>query len=380
MKPWMKWTATALVLTLLAAGAVRTLAARKDRQAAFEAQQLAQKVPVSMTLSGTDLVQAQTLDLQMTVPVVGPIKSVSTAFLKARVPGELRGLTVREGDSVRQGQVLAHIDPTESDARLRQARQQVAAAKAQVDIAQRSFDNSRALVTQGFISGTALDTSQANLAAAQANLAAAQSGADLAAKALDDTVLRAPISGEIAQRLAQTGERVAVDARVVEIIDNRQLELEASLAAADAMQVKVGQSAQLHLDGVTTPINAKVQRVNPGASAGSRAVVVYLAVAPHPHLRHGLFVQGSLQVGTVRALALPLTAVRTDKPQPYVQAVSQKQIQHINVATGLRADFGGTPMVVVTGIAEGTLVVSGQVGTLRAGTPVQTAPVVAGSQ
>ena len=372
MKPWMKWTAAAVVTAVLGAGTLRTLLARKDRQTTLDQQQLAQKAQVSIDLADSDLVQIKTLELQRVVAIAGTLKAVNTAVLKARVAGELRALTVREGDSVRQGQVLAHIDPTESDARVRQARQQMAAAKAQVDIAQRSFENNRALMTQGFISGTALESSQANLAAAQANFAAAQSGVDLAAKAQDDSVLRAPISGQIAQRLVQTGERVAVDARVLELVDNRQLELEASLSPMDSLQVKVGQVAQLQVEGQATPLAAKVLRINPSASAGSRAVLVYLGVAPHASLRHGLFVQGTLQVGTVRALALPLSALRTDKPQPYLQVVNQNQVQHLNVTTGVRADLDGTPMVAITGVPEGSLVVDGRVGGLRAGTLVNT--------
>ncbi|MDP3338213.1 MAG: efflux RND transporter periplasmic adaptor subunit, partial [Rhodoferax sp.] len=311
MKPWIKWTLAGLAVAVLVGGTLRTLSARQARQAALEVQQAAQKSQVSVALAASDLVQVKTLELQQTVLISGPIKAVHTALVKARIPGELRDLTVREGDPVRAGQVLARIDPTESDARLRQAHQQAVAAKAQVAMAQRTFDNNQALVAQGFISSTALASSQASLDAAQASYQAAQSGADLAAKALDDTVLRAPIAGQISQRLAQPGERVPVDARIVEIVDNRQLELEASLNAADSLQVKVGQSAQLTLDGTNQVIQAKVVRINPSASVGSRTVLVYLALAQDANLRHGLFAQGSLNVGAVTTLALPLSAVRT---------------------------------------------------------------------
>lgn len=372
MKPWMKWTLAGLVAALLVAGTLRTLSARHARQVALEAQQAAQKTQVSIALAASDLVQVKPLELQQTVLISGPIKAVNTALVKARVPGELRDLTVREGDAVRAGQVLARIDPTESDARVRQARQQAAAAKAQVAIAQRSFDNNQALVAQGFISSTALASSQASLDAAQASYQAAQSGADLAAKALDDTVLRAPIAGQISQRLVQPGERVPVDARIVEIVDNRQLELEASLNAADSLLVKMGQSAELTLDGTHQVIHAKVVRINPSASVGSRAVLVYLALKPDANLRHGLFAQGSLNVGALTTLALPLSAVRTDKPQPYVQLVSQNQVQHANVTLGVRGKLADLPMVAVTGVAEGSVVIDGTVGSLRVGTLVTT--------
>jgi RND family efflux transporter MFP subunit len=376
MKPWMKWTTAGVVMVLMATGALRTLSARKEKLAALEAQQRAAKTQVSIELAAADLVQAKTLTLTQTLAISGSVTAVRTALVKARVAGELRGLTVREGDPVKAGQLLAEIDPTESDARVRQARQQAAAAKGQLDIAQRSFNNNQSLVAQGFISGTALESSQANLATAQANYAATQSGADIAAKTLADTVLRAPIAGQISQRLAQSGERLAVDARVVEIVDNSQLELEVSVNAADAMQVKLGQFAELLVDGLTQPVTAKLIRINPSATTGSRAVRVYLALLPNSHLRHGLFAQGKLNMGTVTTLALPLSAVRTDKPQPYVQLLSQNQVQHLSVATGQRGTFNGQPMVAVTGLPEGSTVIDGGVGAMRAGTLVKYMPAV----
>jgi len=324
MKPWLKWTATGLVVLLLAAGALRTLSARQSKQAALQAQQEAQKAHVAVSLAQTDLVS-----------------------------------------------VLARVDPLESKARLDQARQQVQTARAQVDIAQRNFDNNRALVAQGFISGTALENSQANLAAAQATLAAAQAGAELATKALDDTVLRAPVAGQVSQRLVQSGERVAVETRVLEIIDLSRLELEASVSAADALQLKVGQVAQLHIEGRNPAVAATLARINPSTSAGSRAVQLYLALAPASDLRHGLFAQGWLRIGQHTRLSVPLSAVRTDKPEPYLQVLLQNKVQHMTVSIGLRSEIDGQTMVAVDGVAEGTLVLAGPVGVLRANTLVQ---------
>lgn len=379
MKPWLKWTLVGLTFAVVVGGGWRTLAARQSKQAALAAQQQAQKAQVALVLGATDLVTAKTVDLPITLPISGTVKAVNTAFVKARVAGELQGLTVREGDSVTAGQVLARIDPQESNARLDQARQQAQAARAQVAIAQRSFDNNRALVAQGFISGTALETSQANLAAAQATLAAAQAGADVAAKALSDTVLRAPLAGLVSQRLVQSGERLAVDTRVLEIVDLRQLELEATASPAQAMLIRPGQTAQLQLEGSQHPVSATVARLNPSASAGSRAVLVYLRVAPGSGLRHGLFVQGLLRSGTQRSLALPITAVRTDKPEPYVQMVLQNKVLHTLVVIGLRGEMDGQTWVAVTGIAPGAQVLAGHVGVLRAGTPVTPAAAATGS-
>lgn len=137
-------------------------------------------------VASTDLLILQEQTLSEGVPVSGSLKAVQSAWVKARVAGELQDFRVREGDSVKAGQVLGRIDPTEYERRWRQAQEQAQAAKAQVEIAQKQYDNNSALVQQGFISKTALDTSLFSLQSAQATLRAAQAGADVAQKALDD--------------------------------------------------------------------------------------------------------------------------------------------------------------------------------------------------
>jgi RND family efflux transporter MFP subunit len=371
MKRWLKWILIVIVIALLALGVLRALSARKAAKEALEAQQVAQKAQVGMTLSATDVVLVKLTDLSQGLEISGPLKAASTAFVKARVAGELQGMAVREGDAVKAGQVIARVDSTEYQARMRQAQQQAESAKAQVDIAKRNFDNNRSLVDQGFISKTALDSSIATLSSAEANYRAAQAGADVAAKALEDTVLRAPISGLVAQRLSQPGERVAIDARIVEIVDLSRLEIEASLSAGDSLHVQVGQMAQVTVEGAAKPLSARVVRVNPSAVAGSRAVLAYLAVEPAPGLRQGLFAQGLLATGVSRALAIPLNAVRTDKPQAYVQWVSNGQVAHANVTPGVRGEVNGVAMVGIEGLAENAEVLSGTVGPVREGTLVK---------
>lgn len=372
MKRWIKWGLVGLVVALLALGVLRALGARKTQQAAL-AEQTARSSQTVIELAATDLVPLQVQDLLRGLPVSGTLKAANSAYVKARVPGELQGLSVREGDAVKTGQVIARIDPAEYDARLRQARLQADAAKAQIDIAQRQYDNNKALVDQGFISKTALDTSLANLNAARASYEAAVAATDVAQKSAADTVLRAPMDGFISQRLAQPGERVPVDTRIVEIVDLSRMEIEAALSAADTVGVRVGQQALLQVEGYAQPVPARVARINPSTQAGSRSVLVYLQLKSVPGLRQGLFVQGSLGTEKLKALALPLQLVRTDKPQPYVQVVENQQVRHVGVTLGARGQADGQDMVVVSGLPAGSLVLAGTVGPVREGTAVRTA-------
>jgi len=365
-----KWVAITLAVLVVVLSLGRILSARKAQQEAA-AQASAAKVQPMAELAPTDVFKAQEVELTQGLAVSGTLKAVNSAVVKARVAGELQGLTVREGDTVQQGQVIARVDATEYTARVNQAAQQADAAKSQIEIAQRQFDNNKALVDQGFISKTALDTSWNNLTSAQSTHKAALAAVDVARKALDDTVLRAPIAGVVSQRLTQPGERVAVDGKVVEVVDLSHLEMEASLTAADSVDVRVGQDAVLQIEGTARPVQAKVARINPSAQAGSRSVLAYLAVTDPTGLRQGLFAQGSLGTGRVKALAVPLSAVRTDKPAPYVQVVENNQVAHKPVDTGTRGDVDNEAMVAVKGLATGALVIRGNLGPLREGTAVK---------
>jgi RND family efflux transporter MFP subunit len=326
--------------------------------------------PIAMELASSDVVTAQKISLMQGLPISGTLKATRSAMVKARLAGELQALEVREGDAVLAGQVLARVDNTEYVARQKQAQQQAEAARAQVEVAQRQFDNNNALVNQGFISKTALDTSIANLNGAKATYQAALSAFDVASKAVDDCLLKAPLSGLISQRLAQPGERVSPEARIVEIVDLSQLELEATLSSTDAVTVKVGQTATLFIENSKQSVTAKVLRINPSTQSGSRSVLAYLGLSGHPLLRHGIFVQGNLGTQQVQAVVVPLESVRNDKTEAYVQTIQNGKVVHVKVALGLKGEADGKAVMALTEVAEGTQVLAPSAGAVRDGTQV----------
>jgi len=368
MKKSTLWILSAVALAALLAGGARWASQRQAGKT--PTAPTAAMVP-SIELATSDVFTARTQTLNLGIAVSGALKASESAIVKARVAGELQELSVREGDRVQAGQVIARIEPIEYQARVRQAQQQADAAKAQVDIAQRQFDNNQALVNQGFISQTALLTSQASLNGATATHAAALAALDLANKSLADATLRSPLSGVVAQRLAQPGERVAIEARLVEVINLSQMELEAALTADDASLVRVGMTAQLRVEGVDAPIPAKVLRINPSAQIGSRSILVYLGIKGREGLRQGQFAQGSLGTQTLQVIAVPVDSVRTDKPQPYVQVVQDGKVAHITVRTGERSEGEQQNLVAVTGLVEGAQVLSSSVGAVREGVLVK---------
>ena len=372
MKKSTLWILSAVAAAALLAGGARWMS---QRQAATPTDKPNTPAASVIELSASDVVKVQAMDMVQGLPVSGTLKASQSAMVKARVAGELMDLTVREGDLVKAGQVIARIDPTEYQARERQSKQQADAAWAQVEIAQKQYDNNKALMDQGFISPTALQNAMASLNGAKATHMASVAALDVTRKALDDATVRSPISGQVAQRLAQTGERMALDGRIVEVVNLSQLEIEAALPAADASLVRPGMKAQMTIEGREETVTAQVLRISPSAQAGSRSVLVYLGLAGDEGLRQGLFAQGSLGTRSTRALAVPLASVRTDKPQPYVQVIDGEQVRHATVQTGTRTEQTQNNLtltwVEVQGLAEGTQVLTASAGAVREGTQVK---------
>lgn len=367
-----RWIVIGLIVLALAGGIWRAVSQKRTQQAAASAPPVTQ---THIELASTDTLQANLRDITQGLPVSGTVKALNYAVIKARVAGEVKEIWVREGDAVKTGQVLARIDPTEYQRRWAQAQETALAAKSQMEIAQRQWDTNKALVDQGFISKAAMDNSLASYQGAVATQKAAIAGAEVSRKALDDATLLAPFSGVIAVRAAQVGERVSIDAKVLELVDLSQLEVEVPVSPSESLDVRVGQVASLQLEDRKENVTAKVKRISPSAQAGSRSVLIYLSLDKPEGLRHGLFAKGMLGLGKSQVIAVPLSSVRTDRAKPYVQVVEsvegQLQVAHKIVTLGARgmdlAQPEAEPWVGVTGLAAGSIVLKGQVGALREG-------------
>jgi RND family efflux transporter MFP subunit len=371
-----RWIVMGILVLALLGGVWRAISNKQAQQAAASAPASMQ---TQIELANSDVMKAELREITQGLAVSGTVKAVNYAVIKARVPGELKEVLAREGDAVKTGDVLARIDPTEYQRRWQQAAEQASAAKSQMEIAQRQWDSNKALVEQGFISKAAMDNSIASYQGAIATQRAAIAGAEVARKALDDATLRAPFAGIVSGRAAQVGERVAIDTKIMELVDLSQLEVEVPLSPSESMDVRVGQVASLQVEDRQETVSAKVKRISPSAQIGSRSVLIYLALDKAEGLRHGLFAKGILGLGKTQVLAVPLSAVRTDHAQPYVQVVEQVgdklQVMHKTVALSVRGMDLAQPesetMVGVTGLDVGSTVLKGQVGALREGLVVK---------
>lgn len=210
--------------------------------------------------------------------------------IASKVAGRLASVSVREGDDVAIGQVVAELDIEDLKAQLRAAEAQVRQAHAamqqsrsaesgaasQQRLAQTTLGRTGQLVQKGFVTGDKLDrdrsAAQTAEAAAAHNrvhetdeaVAAAEARVDVLRIALNDSALKASVAGRVLYRLAQPGEILTSGGKVLTLLDMTDVYLSLYLPTDEAGKIRVGSPARIVLDALPDkPIPAKVVFVAP---------------------------------------------------------------------------------------------------------------------
>jgi membrane fusion protein (multidrug efflux system) len=330
--------------------------------------------PTALEFLASEVVTTEPAELRQVMQLTGTLRAVDQVTVKAKVAAEVRAVMAREGESVKVGQIVVKLDTSEYEARVAQARGNLNNARAQMEIATKARDNNLALVEKGFISKNAFDNSASQYAAAKASVDSAQGALDIVLKSLNDTVSRAPISGLVSVRHVQPGEKVAMDSRLLEIVNLQQLELEAAVPSSEISKVAIAQKVELRIEGLAQRFDGKVVRINPSTQAGSRSVPVYVQVAnPQNLLRVGMFADGRLLLSSkAGAVTMPQSAVRKVNDGSFVFAIVNNKIERLPVTLGSTGLVGDDHHIEITsGLEFGTQVIRADMGNLTPGTPVR---------
>ncbi len=331
------------------------------------------KAPEVLELAGTDVTAVDARALDVKLPLSGSLAPLSSATIKSKVSGVVEATTVQEGMTVSAGQVLARIDQADLRARLQQQQAALDEAQARLSLASKNENNSQALLKQKFISQTAYDATQNSVDLARANVKSAAALVEIARIALNDGVIRAPISGVVSKRHVQAGEKLAPDMPVFSIVNLSELTLEAQVPAAEIPRVKIGQEVKFKVDGFQgREFAGKVARINPATEAGSRAMLVYIAVRNEDSaLRAGMFAKGSIVTDrSAVSPIIPLTALRGNQNEPVVYQIVAGKVVAQPVKLGLRNDDEGL-VEVRDGLQAGASVIVAKLDAVKPGALVK---------
>ena len=327
-------------------------------------------------LLGSDISTVEKQALNQTLPINGTIKATQSAAIKAKVSGDITQVFVKEGEAVKSGQILAQIDTTELASRVAEREANLNQSQAQLAMAQRSLSNNKALVEKGFISTSALETSQDALAVNRAQVSAIQQQLVQARKTLKDAAVTSPMDGVITEKLVSAGEKVSPDIKLFSVVQPNSLEFEAALNPQDAAQLKPGMPLQLSGAGIEA-VTATVVRINAAVNSGSRTVSIYAVVPPGTAFKSGQFATGIIRLaGKEGVTVVPVDAVRDEGGRQVVYALSKdsrgETLQVQPVKPGLRGELSdGRMMLEVTGLEPGVRIIGKNLGPLRTGVPLR---------
>ncbi|NMM90714.1 efflux transporter periplasmic adaptor subunit [Rhodococcus sp. SRB_17] len=311
--------------------------------------------------------QVRRMALSDEAQAVGSLRSRRSVVLRPEVSGRIVQLNLRDGQRVRQGQLLVQLDD-------QLQRAQVQQSQAELSIARANHQRNQDLVAQGFISQRSVDESDANLQVAQAKLALAQATAAR-------LKIVAPFDGIAGIGNTQVGDYLKDGTDIVNIEDLDSVYVDFRLPERFQGKLRVGQSARVEVDALPgETFSAMVRAIDPQIDANGRSVSVRAAIDNRQlRLRPGMFARVTAVFGErADASVVPEEAVVPNGAGHYVlKVVPQAQggiavAQRTSVVLGLRRDGW---VEVVQGLQPGdTVVTAGQQRLSKDRAPVRVVP------
>ncbi len=293
-----------------------------------------------------------------TVDAVGALIAEDSVVLRPEIDGRIDKLLFKEGQPVKKGAVLAVLDSAEPRARL-------AAAQAEVKLAESRYKRSEELVAQNFISRQALDEARANLDILRARRQQEQ-------VALDKTVIRAPFNAVAGLRQVSPGAYVSKGDDIVRLDALGNLKLEVPVPETYLPRVRIGLPITLTIDALPgQSFSGKVHAIDPVVDPVSRNVRVRARIAnPAGILKPGMFARATADLGgRSRAILLPEQVLVAKPDGRYVFLAVDGKAELRKVTLGKREPGR---VEIVSGVKAGdTVILDGQIK-LRPGVPVVT--------
>ncbi|MBD2424296.1 efflux RND transporter periplasmic adaptor subunit [Cyanobium sp. FACHB-13342] len=330
------------------------------------------------------VVQTQPIEpagFQAGFDTVSTLEAEEEVDLAAQAGGRIQRLLVRQGDRVRQGQLLLVLDQT-------QLRAEVASLRAQMQTNRLNYQRYQDLARQGAASALQRDEFRQAYIAAREALVARE--ADLAFKDL-----RAPITGTVADLRVKQGDVIEAGVPLTRLIRNDRLLARIDVPAVYAGRVRPGQRVLLLDASRAQPLaEGQVSSVDPGVAAATQTLLVKAAFAnPRGSLRNGQRSRTRLVLDRREELAVPFTAVTQLAGQSFVYVVGSladlerrpgqaalAELRQLPAGTRFAlqtpvqlGDLQGNRYPVRRGLVAGDLVITAGLLNLRHGAPVQLA-------
>jgi membrane fusion protein, multidrug efflux system len=322
------------------------------------------KAPEVPTISAETAKVARTT-LTEELAIRGTVAAVPNEDVKvsALVAGRVNAVSVAEGDSVRQGQVIAELDRQPMDDQRRQAAAAAEQAKAQLENARLNLRRNQQLFERGIAAGKEVEDARAQMAAAQAAVDTASAALSTADRNVERAKVRSPIAGQVVKRMVSVGEQVDGTAAqpIAEIANLDRVELAANVPSEYLSRIKPGQAATLASDAFPgRRFAGSVLAIAPAVDTTTNAGLVRIRIVNADRaLKVGMFAECRVALGErPNALTVPPSAVVKSDEGAAVYVLSGDTAQRTAVKVGLEQP---TAIEILSGVKEGDTVLTSSV-------------------
>lgn len=343
--------------------------------------------------------RASVVKLPEVYEATGSVRARVTTVLSARTMGSILEVRVQPGDTVKAGQLIAMIDSRDIETSRRQAEagrreaqdaqpeadSGVAAAKAQLDLAESSHRRMKSLFDDKSITAQEFDEAEARLKTARAAYGMAQakrrqldSKVLQAEEAVAQTKLQAsftnviaPFAGTVIERKAEPGMLASPGTPIAVVEQSGAYRLEASVDETRLRKVRPGMAVRVHLDAFDKDLAARVDEVVPALDPGSHSFIVKVNLPGVPGLRSGVFGRVLFEFGERETMAVKASSLAHDGQ------IDRLFIAEGNVARGRVVKAGtrsGEMVEILSGLSAGELVIDHPPQTLSDGARIEVRP------
>ncbi len=328
--------------------------------------------PAVVSLGPENVVRVAPMKLETGPVISGTLQARRLASVRAEVGGSILDVMADQGQTVKEGQLLARVEEGTLREQVQAASSTVRVARNALQVAKGDEQRNQILVKKGVITRRDFERTQLARTQAEGQLADAQARLKLAQDQLERTKVTAPFNGVVSERQVHAGDIVQPGAPLFTVVDPATLRLEASVPAAQLGQVQVGTTVDFRVNGyVGRAFRGQVERINPAVDPATGQVRIYVSIPNTEQvLLAGLFAEGRVASQSKEALAVPVDSLDTRQEPPTVQRISNGKVEEVAVTVGLRDDVAQT-VEVTSGLKAGDVVLLGSARDLTNGTPVK---------
>lgn len=297
------------------------------------------------------------VDFTDELPAVGTVKSIPALELKFETNGVIQTLNVKEGDSVKKGDLLAALDPRDVKLEIQWAQSKLNSAQAEYNAAVKRYNVIKKLYEVGAIIKDRLDQAQAEVDVAKSKIEIAEKELALSKAKMEKLKLIAPQDGIIGKKEKDVGEFVTPNDVVLTLLDPQNTYIEVGIIEKDVYKIKTGQRVKVKVDTYPTRIFfGYVENIFPEIDERTRTMNVRIRVLdPGRLLKPGMFARADIAVFSKRnALVVPSISVAIQRGAYYAGVVEDNKVAYKQVSVEyITTDYA----VIKKGLSPGDLVI-----------------------